>query len=156
MSNDVSSSAGGHVWMCRSTYLDDRLVVNLALLVDRSSVNLDDLEPTLLVRQGDLDLSVQSSRSEERGVERVRSVGGHDDLGSTERVETVHLVEKLKQTTRECLSDEEVELGRVSEGRTSISVLWISRSALVPSENRLPPIASISSMKMIHGSCSFA
>lgn len=94
--------------MDASTYLDDRLVVNLALLVDRSSVNLDDLEPTLLVRQGDLDLSVQSSRSEERGVERVGPVGGHDDLGSTERVETVHLVEKLKQTKRECSSDEEV------------------------------------------------
>lgn len=34
---------------------------------------------------------------------------------------------------------------------SSISVRWISRSAEVPSENRRPPIASISSMKMIQG-----
>lgn len=34
---------------------------------------------------------------------------------------------------------------------SSMSVLWISRSALVPSLNLLPPSASISSMKMMHG-----
>lgn len=35
--------------------------------------------------------------------------------------------------------------------RSSISVRWISRSALVPSLNLRPPMASISSMKMMHG-----
>ncbi|KAH0340881.1 hypothetical protein KCU74_g29, partial [Aureobasidium melanogenum] len=35
-------------------------------------------------------------------------------------------------------------------------VLWISLSAEVPSENLRPPMASISSMKMMQGSCSFA
>ena len=39
---------------------------------------------------------------------------------------------------------------------TSMSVRWISRSALVPSEKRRPPIASISSMKMTQGSWSLA
>lgn len=39
---------------------------------------------------------------------------------------------------------------------TSIRVRWISRSADVPSLNRLPPMASISSMKMMHGWCSRA
>jgi len=36
-------------------------------------------------------------------------------------------------------------------GHTSMSVRWISLSAEVPSENLLPPIASISSMKMMQG-----
>ena len=35
--------------------------------------------------------------------------------------------------------------------RSSINVRWISRSALVPSLNLRPPMASISSMKMMHG-----
>ena len=39
---------------------------------------------------------------------------------------------------------------------SSISVRWISRSAEVPSEKRRPPMASISSMKMMHGWWSFA
>eukprot|EP01139_Manchomonas_bermudensis_P010055 Amastigsp_a339885_343.p3 type:complete len:140 gc:universal Amastigsp_a339885_343:266-685(+) len=39
---------------------------------------------------------------------------------------------------------------------SSIRVRWISRSADVPWLKRLPPIASISSMKMMHGSCSRA
>ena len=34
---------------------------------------------------------------------------------------------------------------------SSMSVRWISRSALVPSLNLRPPMASISSMKMMHG-----
>mmetsp|Transcript_1610 Transcript_1610/g.2250 ORF Transcript_1610/g.2250 Transcript_1610/m.2250 type:complete len:204 (-) Transcript_1610:207-818(-) len=37
-----------------------------------------------------------------------------------------------------------------------MSVRWISRSALVPSEKRRPPMASISSIKMSVGSCSLA
>jgi len=37
-----------------------------------------------------------------------------------------------------------------------MSVRWISRSALVPSENRRPPMASISSMKMMQGWWSLA
>mmetsp|Transcript_27731 Transcript_27731/g.45618 ORF Transcript_27731/g.45618 Transcript_27731/m.45618 type:complete len:259 (+) Transcript_27731:106-882(+) len=39
---------------------------------------------------------------------------------------------------------------------SSMSVRWISRSALVPSENRDPPIASTSSMKMTQGWWSLA
>jgi len=34
-----------------------------------------------------------------------------------------------------------------------MSVLWISLSADVPCENLDPPMASISSMKMMHGEC---
>ena len=40
--------------------------------------------------------------------------------------------------------------------RSSIRVLWISLSALVPSLNLLPPMASISSMKMMQGWWSLA
>mmetsp|Transcript_19896 Transcript_19896/g.59640 ORF Transcript_19896/g.59640 Transcript_19896/m.59640 type:complete len:277 (+) Transcript_19896:162-992(+) len=40
--------------------------------------------------------------------------------------------------------------------RSSMRVRWISRSAEVPCEKRLPPMASISSMKMMQGWCSFA
>jgi hypothetical protein len=39
---------------------------------------------------------------------------------------------------------------------SSIKVLWISLSALVPSEKRRPPMASISSMKMMQGWFSLA
>lgn len=39
---------------------------------------------------------------------------------------------------------------------SSISVRWISRSAEVPCEKRLPPIASISSMKITVGAWSLA
>mmetsp|Transcript_11080 Transcript_11080/g.25541 ORF Transcript_11080/g.25541 Transcript_11080/m.25541 type:complete len:231 (+) Transcript_11080:600-1292(+) len=40
--------------------------------------------------------------------------------------------------------------------RSSMRVRWISRSADVPSENLRPPMASISSMKMMHGWWSLA
>mmetsp|Transcript_2884 Transcript_2884/g.6797 ORF Transcript_2884/g.6797 Transcript_2884/m.6797 type:complete len:348 (+) Transcript_2884:152-1195(+) len=39
---------------------------------------------------------------------------------------------------------------------SSMSVRWISRSADVPSLKRRPPMASISSMKITHGSCARA
>jgi hypothetical protein len=60
--------------------------------------HFEDLHSALLVRQGDLNLPVESSRSKQGGVERVRSVGRHDELRLAERVESVHLVEKLQGT----------------------------------------------------------
>lgn len=79
-------------------YLDDSLVINFSLLVDWSSMDLEDLEPTLLVWQRNLNLSVETTWSKKGWVERIRSVGRHDELGSAEGVEAVHLVEELDQT----------------------------------------------------------
>jgi hypothetical protein len=75
--------------------LDHRLVVDLALLVDRPGMDLEDLESRLLVRERDLNLPVEPARPKEGRVERVGPVGCHDDLGLAERVETVHLIEQL-------------------------------------------------------------
>ena len=41
-------------------------------------------------------LSVESSRTQQRGVECVWSVGGHDELHLTQCVEAVHLIEQLQ------------------------------------------------------------
>jgi hypothetical protein len=42
-----------------NTHLDDRLVVDIAVLVDRSRMDLKDLKPRLLVREGHLDFAVE-------------------------------------------------------------------------------------------------
>lgn len=41
------------------THLDDRLIVDVTVLVDRSRVDLEDLKPRLLVRKGHLDFSIE-------------------------------------------------------------------------------------------------
>jgi len=58
-------------------------------------VNLEDLKSTLLVRQWDLDLPVEAARAEKCWVQRVGSVGGHNEFRTAEGVEAVHLVEQL-------------------------------------------------------------
>lgn len=50
----------------------------------------------LQVRQAELDLAVQTARSHEGRVQGVRSVGGHQHLDVTTRVEAVQLVDELQ------------------------------------------------------------
>ena len=56
-------------------------------------------DQTLLasIGQRKLDLAVETARSQERRVERVRSIRGHDDLDVDRLIEAVHLVEQLEQ-----------------------------------------------------------
>lgn len=49
------------------------------------------------VGQRELDLSVEAARPQQRRVQRVCAVGRHDDLDVRGLVESVHLVEQLKQ-----------------------------------------------------------
>lgn len=53
---------------------------------------LEDESFLAAIGQGELDFSVQSSRSEQSGIEGVCSVGRHDDLDVHILLETVHLV----------------------------------------------------------------
>jgi len=54
------------------------------------------LETHLNVRQRELNLPIDSSRSNERRIEGFDLVGRHDDLDVSSRVESVELVEKLQ------------------------------------------------------------
>ena len=145
--------------------LDDRLVVDLAMLVHGRGVDLEDLKPRLLVRERHLDFAVEATGAHQCRIERIRPIGRHDKLCAPERVEAVHLVQQLCVCVHALVSQPiipsravvvEVDVLGMMAGQTSINVRWISRSALVPSENRRPPMASISSMKMTQGSWSRA
>jgi len=59
--------------------------------------DLEDESLLSAVGVGELDLSVESSRSQQRRVERVLSVGRHDHLDVDGLVESVHLVEQLEK-----------------------------------------------------------
>jgi hypothetical protein len=78
-------------------HLHHRLEVDLALLLHTRRVDLQYLQSACLVGQRNLDLPVQATGSEQGGVERIGSVGCHDDLGLSEVVETVELVEKFHE-----------------------------------------------------------
>ena len=78
-------------------HLDNTLEINLPVGNHALAVDLHNLQPPNLVRQADLDLPVQAARAEERGVEGVGAIRGHDDLGLAEVVEAVELVEQLHQ-----------------------------------------------------------
>ena len=73
--------------------LDDSFVVEFLLLGDGFGVNLENLQSALFVGQWNFDFAIDSTRSHKRGVERVGSIGSHDDLCFAEVVEAVHLVE---------------------------------------------------------------
>lgn len=79
------------------TNLDDGLEIEIGLFLKRLCMYAQDLESALIVRERDLNLAIEAAGTEEGGVERVRSVGGHDDLCLAEGGEAVHLVQKLHQ-----------------------------------------------------------
>lgn len=92
-SNDVSQISA----VQPIAHLDHALKVQVAINHHAVRVNLENLQATDLVGEGDLNLSVQATGSEQRGVEGVGSVCSHDDLGLAQVVETVQLVEQLHQ-----------------------------------------------------------
>ncbi|GMS82430.1 hypothetical protein PENTCL1PPCAC_4605, partial [Pristionchus entomophagus] len=77
--------------------LHNGLEIDLSILGDLARVDLEHLQSALLIGEGDLDLPVQSSGSEEGGVEGVRTIRRHDHLDFSERVESVELIEQLHQ-----------------------------------------------------------
>lgn len=78
------------------TQFHNCLIINIPTLVHLFRMNFQNLQPTLLVRKGNLNLSIETAGTEEGGVERVGTIGGHNDFGATKRFKTVHLVEKLR------------------------------------------------------------
>jgi hypothetical protein len=62
----------------------------------RSETRRSQRGTNLDVRQRELDLSIDSSRSNERRVERLDLVGGHDDFDVASSVEPVELVEEFE------------------------------------------------------------
>lgn len=78
-------------------HLDHALEIDLAIGYDTLGVDLQDLKTADLVRQRDLDLSVQTSGTEQRRVKCVGPVGSHDDFGLAQVVETVELVQQLHE-----------------------------------------------------------
>ena len=53
----------------------------------------------LFVGMRELDLPVESSGAEERGIEDVHAIRGRDDFDLTTRRESVQLIEKLQHRT---------------------------------------------------------
>jgi len=64
---------------------------------DLGCVNLEHFDTTSLIRQPDLDLSIETTGTQESGIECVGTVGGHDDLDLAELIEAIHLVQQLHQ-----------------------------------------------------------
>jgi len=50
----------------------------------------------LNIRQRELNLPIDPSRSNKRRIERFNLVGGHDNLDVSSRVESIELIEKLE------------------------------------------------------------
>ena len=100
-SNTANSRLRNHIPQVRPvklvTHLHHALIVNLPLRLHAAGVDLQNLKPPHLVRQRNLNLAVQPAGPQQRRVERVRSVRGHDDLRLAEVVETVELVEQLHE-----------------------------------------------------------
>ena len=79
--------------------LGARLVVDRAALRDVLSVNLEDVEATRLVRQRNLNLTVKTTGTEQRGVESVGPICRHNGLDLSKVIETIELVEQLHERT---------------------------------------------------------
>lgn len=68
-----------------------QLVTDVALNRHGSGVDSENVDATFLVWQSEFDFSVQTSGSEECGVEGVGTIGGHQNFDVTARIETVQL-----------------------------------------------------------------
>ena len=136
--------------------------VDAALQRHLARVDAQDRDTCFGARRGELDLSVDSSRSEEGRVENVDSVRCHDDLkwrvsGDTE------IDRSACELDRKRVSDAALTLmffvgsNPSSWFSSSSIVLWTSESPPPdPLSPLLEPIESISSMKMMLGACSLA
>lgn len=81
------------------THLHHTLEVNLAIQLNGAGVDLQDLQATDFVGQGNLDLAVETTCSQQSRVKRIRPIRGHDDLRLSKVIKTIQLVEKLHQCT---------------------------------------------------------
>ncbi len=77
------------------THLHHRLVIDFSTFIHILRVDFQDLHPSLLVRKRDFNLPVETTRTKKGGIKSIWSIGSHDELRSTEGIESVHLIEKL-------------------------------------------------------------
>jgi hypothetical protein len=73
-----------------------QLVANATLAIHALGVDLEDLRTALEVRKAELDLTIQTTGTQQRRVERIGSVGGHQHLDVTTRIEAIELVDELE------------------------------------------------------------
>ena len=92
--NSHSESPPGD--LVSETYFDYCLIVDLTALVYRLRMNLENFQARLLIGKRYFYLAVETTWSEECRIKCVRSICGHDEFCATERVETIHLVQKLR------------------------------------------------------------
>ena len=59
-------------------------------------MDLEDLALSLLIWKRELDLAIDTSRPDQRWVQRFHLVGRHDDFDIASGVETIELVEELE------------------------------------------------------------
>jgi len=78
---------------------DELLKIDITVHVHLRSVDGEDLALSLLIRERELDLAINTSWSDKSGIERFDSVGGHDYLHVRSGVETIELVEQLKHSS---------------------------------------------------------
>ena len=86
----------------------------------------------LLVGEGELDLSVDTSGANEGGVEGLDAVSGHDDLDIAAVVETIEASEELKHraldfalaTGRGVVTAAEREQGQTHDGKPAQLTAW--------------------------------
>mmetsp|Transcript_13197 Transcript_13197/g.33484 ORF Transcript_13197/g.33484 Transcript_13197/m.33484 type:complete len:417 (-) Transcript_13197:74-1324(-) len=86
-----------HLRAARAAHLlRDLCEVDPADEVHLARVDLEDVQPRRLVRVRELDLAVDPSRAQQRGVQDVDAVGGHEDLDVGDGLEAVELVQELE------------------------------------------------------------
>jgi len=61
-------------------------------------MNLENLDATLEIREAELNFTIKTTRASESRVQRVRTIGGHEDLNISTGVETIKLIDDLKHS----------------------------------------------------------
>mmetsp|Transcript_14690 Transcript_14690/g.41334 ORF Transcript_14690/g.41334 Transcript_14690/m.41334 type:complete len:292 (+) Transcript_14690:196-1071(+) len=86
---DVSA---GELILCH----DELLQVDVVAQRHFPCMNLEDAALSLSIREGKLDLPVNTARPDQRRVQALDAVSRHDDLDITHGIKSIHLVEQLK------------------------------------------------------------
>jgi hypothetical protein len=116
------------------THLDNRLVVDLAVLVHRTGVELENLGSHLLIQEWHLDFAVEPAGAHQCGIKRVWSVSRQDELCAPEsqRCPSGSTIVRTCVNQSVGCSHCMTIAGCRMRLRASVNVCWVSRSALVP------------------------
>jgi hypothetical protein len=75
---------------------DEFFKVAVSIHVHLGSVNGENLALGLLIGERELDLAINTTRSDKGGVKRLNSVSSHDHLNVRSGIETIKLIEELE------------------------------------------------------------